>query len=498
MSKISVSTLTFAYEGSYDYIFEDVSFQIDTNWRLGLIGRNGRGKTTFLKLLLGKYAYQGTISHSVQFDYFPFVVEDQTRETLTIVREIHPDYVYWELLRELSLLQVEEDVLYQPFQHLSNGQRTKVLLAVLFLKENHFLLIDEPTNHLDEHGRELVASYLSRKRGFILVSHDRRFLDHCIDHVLSINKTNIEVVQGNFSSWWQNKQLQDHFELAENAKLQKEIGRLSQAAKRSASWSDKVESSKFGVDKSGAKVADRGYVGHQSAKLMKRAKHQENRMHKALEEKSLLLNNIERVDSLKITQLDYPADRLVSLRDVVIAYHQKIICQHVSFTIEKGDRIALHGKNGSGKSSIIKLICGEPLAYCGELELGSKLQISLVSQETGFLKGDLRAFVQDNAIDETLFKTILRKLDFSREQFAKDMADFSEGQKKKVLLARSLCQQAHLYIWDEPLNFIDVISRMQLEELLLAFKPTILFVEHDQEFCRNIATKEIFLAADEA
>ena len=102
-------------------------------------------------------------------------------------------------------------------------------------------------------------------------------------------------------------------------------------------------------------------------------------------------------------------------------------------------------------------------------------------------------YALENSIDESLFKAILRKLDFSREQFEKDISSFSGGQKKKVLIAKSLCEKAHLYIWDEPLNFIDVISRMQIEELLLEYSPTLLFVEHDSEFCKNVATKIVEL-----
>ena len=140
----------------------------------------------------------------------------------------------WELEREMSLLDVAEDVLYRGFDTLSNGEQTKILLAVLFLREDRFLLIDEPTNHLDAEGREVVAEYLKSKNGFILVSHDRRFLDNCIDHILSINRTNIEIQKGNFSSWQLNKEMQDNFEIAKNYKLKKDIKRLEQAAKRTS------------------------------------------------------------------------------------------------------------------------------------------------------------------------------------------------------------------------------------------------------------------------
>ena len=148
------------------FIFSDAAFQIDTNWRLGFCGRNGRGKTTFLKLLMGQYEYRGTISASVDFEYFPFVVDDQEQNTADVMSLLAPNAEGWQVYKELSKLAVDEDVLYRPFSTLSNGEQTKVLLAGLFLRENSFLLIDEPTNHLDMAARETVARYLSGKTGF--------------------------------------------------------------------------------------------------------------------------------------------------------------------------------------------------------------------------------------------------------------------------------------------------------------------------------------------
>ena len=484
---INVTNLTFAYEGSYDDIFENVSFQIDTNWKLGFIGRNGRGKTTFLNLLLGKYTYSGTISADVKFEYFPYEVKEPKEYTLTIVQEICPQCEDWEIMKEISLLNVDVEVLYRPFHTLSNGEQTKVLLAALFLGSNKFLLIDEPTNHLDVEARNVVGNYLKRKKGFILVSHDRHLLDSCVDHILSINKTNIEIQSGNFSSWWNNKQLQDNFELAENEKLQKEIGRLSASAKQSAKWSNSVENSKFGQTNSGSKL-DRGYVGHKSAKMMKRAKSIENRQQAAIAEKSKLLHNIEEYDSLQIRPLSYQKDVLLETKNVSMFYGDAAVCADVSFSLHQGDRIALCGKNGCGKSTLLKLICGKDIRYSGELFIGSGLKISYVSQDTSHLQGNLSDYAEKRGIDESLFKAMLRKLGFERVQFEKDMADFSGGQKKKVLIAGSLCEQAHLYIWDEPLNIIDVFSRIQIEELILQFQPTLLFVEHDASFREKIAT----------
>ncbi len=495
MSLINVTNLTFAYDGSYDNIFENVNFQIDTDWKLGFTGRNGRGKTTFLNLLLGKYEYRGKISAKVNFEYFPFEVKNTENNTIDVIEEICPDYVHWEVMRELSLLEVSEDVLYRPFNTLSNGEQTKVLLAALFLKQNSFLLIDEPTNHLDVNARQIVSDYLRSKKGFILVSHDRAFLDNCVDHILSINKSNIEIQRGDFSSWWANKEMQDNFELTENEKLKKDITRLTNAVKRTSDWSDRAEARKIGFNPTVTEksIGRRSYQGAKAKKMMSRSKAIMERQQEAIEEKSKLLKNIENSEKLKIYQLDYHSDRLVELDEVSIFYGDKSACKSVSFIIGKGDRIALRGKNGSGKSSLIKLICGENINFTGTFRKASQLKISYVSQDTSHLSGSLTNYARQNDIDESLFKAILRKLDFSRIQFEKDISDFSGGQKKKVLIAKSLCEKAHLHIWDEPLNFIDVISRMQIEELLLEYAPTILFVEHDIEFCRNIATKVIEL-----
>ncbi len=492
MSMISVTNLTFAYEGSYDNIFENVSLRLDTNWRLGFIGRNGRGKTTFLNLLLGKYRYSGAISAAANFEYFPYQIDDSGKKTLDIINSIYDDYQEWELSYELNQLNIDEEVLDRAFATLSQGERSKVLLAALFLKPNSFLLIDEPTNHLDREARELVSKYLRRKSGFILVSHDRAFLDNCIDHILVINNTNIEVQKGNFSSWWENKQRQDHFELAENEKLQSEIKHLQAAAKRTNKWSDDIEKGKFGQRNSGSKV-DKGYIGHQAAKMMKTAKVIEKRQQQSMEKKSQLLKNIETADVLKLIPAKHHSSRLLEANDLSLFYDDKQVISRLSFTLDQGERLAICGKNGSGKSTLLKLIIGEDISYSGSFIRSSWLTISYVSQDTSWLQGNLSDFADKQQLDESVFKAMLRKMAFPRLQFEKDIASFSSGQKKKVLLAKSICEQAHLYVWDEPLNFIDVLSRIQIEELLLSYCPTMVFVEHDKSFSDNIATKTINL-----
>ena len=499
MSLIQINNLNFTYEGSFDPVFENVTFQIDTDWKLGFIGRNGKGKTTFLKLLMHEYEYSGSITASVDFEYFPFPIEDPSLMTYEILENVNPMMEQWELIRELNLLDTDPEILYRPFRTLSFGEQTKSLLSALFLKEHAFLLIDEPTNHLDVRAREKVADYLARKKGFILVSHDRDFIDRCADHVLVLNRQSIEVRKGNFSSWYADKSARDDLERRQNESLKKDIHKLKEAARQAARWSDKVEGSKIGTRVAGLRP-DRGHIGHQAAKMMKRAKSLEHRKENAVREKESLLKDVETADSLKINVLDHHSRRLVSLQDITIDYrsgnagnceHSSPLLTHFSLEVLKGERIALSGKNGCGKSSLIKLILGEDIPHTGEIHLAGGLKISYISQDTSRLNGTLSAFAEKQGLDDALFRTVLRKLGLERVQFEKRIEEYSEGQKKKVLLAVSLCEPAHLFLWDEPLNFIDIFSRIQLEELLLASRPTMLFVEHDRAFREKVATRVV-------
>lgn len=512
MAKINVANLTFGYEGSYDTIFENVSFTLDSDWKLGLIGRNGTGKSTFLNLLLGKYTYQGVISSSDCFEYFPYKIEDKTKMTVDVIEIISPDYELWKVIMELEQLEVDAEVLYRPFDTLSFGEQTKVMLAVLFSRENYFLLVDEPTNHLDMPTREVIKRYLQSKKGFILVSHDRDLLDACVDHILAINRNTIEVQKGNFSSWWENKQRQDAYELSENNRLKKEIGKLEAAAERTARWAEKVESKKIGFDpkKEHDRFIDsRAYIGEKSRRMQKRRKGLEQRQQNAIEEKEGLLKNIEKKVDLKIMPMKHHKESYVRFQDVEIGYGETCVIKGLSFELKRGERLVIQGMNGCGKSSVIKailqhentiLLNGQKeeivpknLYVQGNIEIAKGLKVSYINQDTTKLKGRLEAFIEHTGAEESLFKAILRQLDFERVQFDKNMEEYSEGQKKKVLIASSLLTQAHLYIWDEPLNYIDVFSRMQIEELLKSYELTMLLIEHDKKFCEKVGSRKLLI-----
>ncbi|MCR5196941.1 MAG: ATP-binding cassette domain-containing protein, partial [Pseudobutyrivibrio sp.] len=458
----------------------------------------------------GDYKYQGSITSSTYFDYFPYNISQKDVEKTAgeLLDQWKPGIEEWQVLVQMNQIQIDAECLYRPIKTLSHGERTRVMIAVLFSRENEFLLIDEPTNHLDQAARDMVKKYLASKKGFILVSHDRDLLDAVCDHVLVMNRSTIEVQAGNFSTWWENKEKRDAFAKAENEKHLKEIGKLKAAADRTGRWAEKSEGSKIGYDpikETDRSISSRSYIGAKTKKMQARVKAYEKRVDREIEEKEGLLQDIENVVDLKVMPLEYHKNILVDVQKLSLSYKgSSPLFKELTFQIKQGDRIVISGHNGYGKSSIIKAILRDNNArefgnqdnleiVDGNLNVGSGIVISYINQDTSFLKGTIEDFCQYRGLDRSLFLAILRQLDFNREQFGKNMEDFSEGQKKKALIAASLITSAHLYIWDEPLNYIDVFSRMQIEKLILDACPTMLIVEHDARFQEKVATEVIKL-----
>lgn len=334
----------------------------------------------------------------------------------------------WKLLRELNLLNLDKNLIYREFSTLSKGEQTKILLAILFTKEDVFLLIDEPTNHLDMDGRKLVSEYLKSKKGFLLISHDRDFLDGCVNHIISINRNSIDVQSGNFTSWYENKMMKERFEISKNERLRKDIKRLKESARQSQTWSDKIENTKNGIKVSGVKP-DKGHIGHKSAKMMQKSKNLRNRLDKAIEEKETLLKDVESKEDLSLHSLRHHKENLLTVNDLSSYYGDKQVLNNISFEIKQGDIVAIYGSNGSGKSTLIKIILGynqDFTKYSGEIKLANNLKISYIPQDIGDLKGSLNEHIYGQNIDEALCKTILRKLNFSRDLFNVYMKDYSD------------------------------------------------------------------------
>ncbi len=522
MAQISIHQMNFAYKEYLNPIFAGVNLQLDTTWRLGLIGRNGRGKTTLLRLLHGDLAPdQGQIASPVPTALFPYdyvltypnaldtvlenmgglvslsremdaLLMDNTGEALARYGDALTAYLALDgysaesrVRKELYLFDMDEALLDRDFASLSGGEQTRLLLIALFLRKDAFVLMDEPTNHLDIAGRQALIRYLQKKQGFILVSHDRALLDGAVDHILSINKTDITVEKGNYATFKHNVDLREAYELRTRERLQREITHLEDLAKDKRTWSGRVEGKHYEFCSHA-----RGFDSR-SAALMRHAKTAERKAEKNLEEKKALLRKLERPARLTLTQ-EEAAGALVTLNGVSFAYGDRKILEQLTLTINSGDVIWIRGENGKGKSTLLNLIAGDLAPDAGVIAKRSGLVISYARQHCKNTHGNV----------EELFETreeygrcvqIAMLFDLTRSHLARPIETLSSGEMKKLDIARALATNHQLLLMDEPLNFMDLLFREQFFEAVKTYAPTLVFVEHDEWFGEGVANSILTL-----
>ena len=521
MSTVTLQNLTFHHSDPYVNVFTDISLHIDTGWRTALIGRNGRGKTTLLNLLRGLLEpTHGYLELPLPTASFPCQPSDPLSAAFTVIKESIAPFQKWELQmqallekpdqenltlyaaiaekhelnrgyeidglihKEVAAIGLAEELLKHPFSILSGGEQTRALIAALFLQEGRFLLLDEPTDHLDMWGRERLGEYLAAKTGFILASHDRQLLNRCTDHVLAINMSNLELIQGNYATWKLEAERRLATEQQRDEKLKREISKLKIAAGKRRVWSGKKEKEKIGAD-------DKGFVGHRAAKVMKRALAIERRIDDNIVEKETLLQNREKKRDLKFISTGRSPELLLTVDHLQVSFDDRAVISDFSMTINRGERIALLGCNGSGKTTLLNAISGDIVPDTGRVLFPAYLELLRAFQQPLWQHGELRQHLKDAALDETRFRQILAVLGAEGTICDRPLETFSQGELKKVDICRSFMSPVHLLLWDEPLNYIDVMSREQIEEVVLEFEPTLLFVEHDRQFVERIATRVV-------
>ena len=537
MSTLICRRLAFGYPGSEDNVFEDLDLVIDTQWRSALVGRNGRGKTTLMRLILGELAPdRGHIERASPTAYFPRPVVDAEQPVRDVVKDAVGPFRRWEtemnallsdggdealeryghlldayeesggytvdagLEAELAALGIDEQFWERPFSSLSGGEQTRCLLASLFVSHTAspaadspratgpraFPLIDEPTNHLDAGGRRQLAAYLRAKPGFLLVSHDRAFLDACCDHVVALNRDTVEVERTAFSVWREHFRQRLARQRAKNAALKQDIARLSQVAADRRAGALKRESDI-------APHADRGFASRRAKRQMKRALAAERRAESAADERRQTLVDVEKERHLQLPDPGRVARVLVVANDLTAWRGETPVFAKLSFTIAPGDRVAVIGPNGSGKTSLLEMIERAPYRHTGTLSRPGYVKTARTFQHPQWTSGLLRDRLRDAGLDESRFRQIMAVLGVRGRVLDGYIENLSHGQQKKVDLARTFLAEAHLLLWDEPLNFIDIDAREQIEEVLLRDQPTVVFVEHDAAFVERVATQVIDL-----
>lgn len=497
MSNIKISNLSFKYSDSIENIFNNLNLDLDSSWKLGLVGRNGRGKTTFLNLLQGKLQGTGAIQSKLEFNYFPLNVKNKEQLTLYALEE-HVQFDQWELERELNLMQVDTNLIWQPFNTLSGGEQTKVLLALSFINKDAFPLIDEPTNHLDEKSRIQVVRYLQKhSQGYIVVSHDRDFLNQITNHILAIEHTEIHLYQGNYASYEDTKEKRDKFNQEKNEKLRGQIKALNESRQRIKGYSLQSENNKKASAHKNEIHADinKGFFGHKAAKIMKRSKNIERRMDKDIQDRKGLMTNVESVPELEMNFQPNYHSTLLETRHLDLKVKDKKLFKDLNLIIRNRGIVSLEGKNGAGKSTFLKSILNKStdVTYQGILNLTNGLRVSYLPQDFVEYSGTLAEFSQNEHLSYEKILNVLRKMGFPRSSFETRIEEMSIGQQKRVSIAKSLVEEADFYLWDEPANYLDVFNQDQLIDVLRKTKPAMLLVEHDEYFISQVASKRIEL-----
>ncbi len=500
MSNIRISNLSFRYDDSSENIFNNLNLNLDSTWKLGLVGRNGRGKTTFLNLLRGKLHGLGDIQTRLNFSYYPIKIADPANITLYELQK-QANFEEWELDRELNLMNVNPDLLWQPFNTLSGGEQTKVLLALSFTNKDSFALIDEPTNHLDEDSRQEISNYLGKhEKGYIVVSHDRDFLNQVADHILAIENTEIHLYQGNFATYEDTKQKRDEFNRERNQKLKGEINELHQQKEQFYHWAQKVEARK-NIGRKYQHVLNRrtrlnkGAIGHAAAKMMKKSINARDRMDHKIQVKQGLMTNIEDIPKLSMNFKANYHSTLLEIQHLDLQIDGKSLFKDLNLVVKNHGVVSLEGRNGSGKSTFLKMLLDKAptVKYQGKYELADGLSISYLPQDFTEYKGTLHNFAYEHKISYEELLNNLKKLGFPRASFATPIEEMSMGQQKRVALAKSLVEPSDLYLWDEPANYFDVFNQDQLIELLKKVKPAMLLIEHDEYFIEQVADQRVRL-----
>jgi ATP-binding cassette, subfamily F, member 3 len=518
MILLQVNQLSKSYGA--DLILSNIKLEVQTRDRIALVGRNGAGKSTLLKIIAGHLSYESgdlikpksvTIGYLAQntglvsglsiweemLTVFKGVMEQEKELRKLEAKMADPAVfenatLYERTIKEYDLLQndfkenggyqYESDIRsvlhglnFQSFDYstkidsLSGGQKTRLALAKLLLTKPDILILDEPTNHLDIDTLAWLEQYLTGYTGAILiVSHDRYFLDKVVNQVYEISRNQISKFTGNYSSYLDQKAENYERDLKQYEKQQDEIAKLQDFIQKNlarASTTKRAQSRRKKLER--MQVMDKPLGDEKSA-------------------------------SFGFTIEKQSGNEVLNIHNLAVGYQNERIAEGLSIRITRGDSVALVGPNGIGKSTLLKTIQGTLQALEGDIHYGSNVSIGYYDQEQAALTSNKR--VLNELWDEYPLKpekdirTVLGNFLFTGDDVLKTVSTLSGGEKARLALAKLMMQKANLLILDEPTNHLDLDSKEILENALVDYPGTILFVSHDRYFINRIATKVIELS----
>ena len=491
-----------------NHVLKGISFEIYSGERIGLLGKNGSGKTTLFKVITGEEVYErgnlfiasgkkieilAQIPAFGEHDTVEDILYSSFKEIMLIHDEMKkiegdadPDILmrYGRLMEEYERLggydtdtkiekictgmNINENMRKKLFNLLSGGEKTRVNLARILLRECDVLLLDEPTNHLDLSSVEWLEKFLCEFSGTILViSHDRTFLDHVIHRIIEINDGTAEDYEGNYSCYVEEKEKRFLSQSELFKQQQKKIRQLETAAKRLHDW---------------AKQADNEALHKQAFAIEKRIE-RIDKVEKPIAEKKL---------TREFESGGYSAKEVVSVEAVSKSYGVKILLDHVNLSIHRNDRVALIGDNGCGKTTLLKLIMQEDLCDSGVVRISSNVRIAYMPQIVEFEDENMTVLeaLRDVVLEsENLLRKRLAGFRFTADDVWKKVGSLSGGEKSRLKLCILMQERVNFLVLDEPTNHLDIASREWIEEAVSHFNGTMLFISHDRFFLNKFATK---------
>ena len=512
MIEIQVDNLVKSFEVGHN-VLDGLTFQIDQGERVGLLGRNGAGKTTLFKILTGELDYdegQVTVGQGrrvgliSQIPVYPagYTVEDVLRsafarlhalaeemESLTarmaagesderilkrygalsekfeVFGGYDTDVAVNKIARGLS---ISDEMRRQLFDSLSGGEKTRVNLGRLILEDTDILLLDEPTNHLDLHATEWLEEYVRSFRGTVVtISHDRYFLDRIVTRVIEIQDGKAEFYSGNYSFYAVEKERRFQERMKQYEKEQVKIQQLEKAAEQLRVWAFQ------GMDKT-----------------YRRAISMEKRIERM---RTTSKPTKARKMDARFTSAEFHGDEVLGLRSLSKSYGDKHLFDGISLKVEGGERIALIGDNGTGKSTLIKMIVGELYPDDGRIRLGPQVRMAYLPQIIHFDHPDWNLVENMMAAKKGLSaqsaRNRLAAYDFRGEDVLKPVSVLSGGAQSRLRLCMLMDDEINFLILDEPTNHLDIDSREWIEEAVEAYDGTLLFVSHDRYFINRFATR---------